>query len=252
VTSFQNFSGSTSSDPRIGHVLAGDGAANGVSAITFADGDDNPFWSYTVTVPANSTRRIANFATLSGLKSVAATNSAAISSGSMSDLWTGLTLQEKLEIVNFAAVLPPSAPGTPSATVDLNTGATTVTWTAPVDIGGAPITGYTVTTSTAQTCATTGATTCAFSNLPLGEAVTFTVVASNAGGNSPASASSQSVTPATTTTTTTAPVSSGLPYTGQNDRSLAAMGIGLVVVGGGAALVGEATRRRKLRFRRQR
>jgi hypothetical protein len=68
VTSFQNFSGappppgSTSSDVRLGHVLQGPGAPVPLGGINFVDGDDNPYWGYTVTIPPGETASFLNFA----------------------------------------------------------------------------------------------------------------------------------------------------------------------------------------------
>lgn len=46
ITSFQNFSGTTSSDVRLGHVFQGPGAPVPLSAINFVDGGtDNPSWN---------------------------------------------------------------------------------------------------------------------------------------------------------------------------------------------------------------
>ena len=78
-------------------------------------------------------------------------------------------------------------------------GQVTVSWTAPAD-NGATITAYTVTASSGETCATTGTgapTTCIVSGLTNGTSYTFTVVATNEGGDSPASAASNAVVPAT-------------------------------------------------------
>jgi hypothetical protein len=63
VSTFQNYSGTTSSDPRLGHVLQGAGASTPLSFINFANGDDNPFWGYTMTLQPGETRIIMNFAT---------------------------------------------------------------------------------------------------------------------------------------------------------------------------------------------
>ncbi|TIC83621.1 fibronectin type III domain-containing protein, partial [Nocardioides sp. GY 10113] len=72
----------------------------------------------------------------------------------------------------------------------------TITWTAP-STNGAPITGYTVTsTPGAKTCTTTGALSCTITGLTNGTAYTFTVVATNTIGDSPASDPSTTVTPA--------------------------------------------------------
>jgi len=73
-----------------------------------------------------------------------------------------------------------------------NDGAVTVNWTAPANNGSA-ITGYTVTASGvgAQTC-TTATTSCQVTGLTNGTPYTFTVVATNAMGNSAPSAASAS------------------------------------------------------------
>ena len=71
----------------------------------------------------------------------------------------------------------------------------TVSWTAPASNGGSDITNYTVTSSGGQTCST-ATLTCVVTGLTNGTAYTFSVVATNAVGNSPASTASASVTPA--------------------------------------------------------
>ncbi len=98
-----------------------------------------------------------------------------------------------------------SAPVTPSVPPDAPTGITavpgnttaTISWTAPADNGGVPISGYTVTASPGpRTCTTTSLTSCTISALTNGVSYTFTVTATNARGTSPASAPSNAVTPA--------------------------------------------------------
>ncbi len=87
----------------------------------------------------------------------------------------------------------PNAPGTPTAVA--GNGAADVSWTAPV--GGEAPASYTVTSSPGGlTCtATAPATTCNVAGLTNGTAYTFSVVATNSGGNSSASSASNSVTP---------------------------------------------------------
>ena len=88
----------------------------------------------------------------------------------------------------------PSQPAQPSATAGNTT--IDVSWTAPAD-NGSPITGYTVTASTANgpagSCSTTGATSCTISGLRNGQDYTVTVVARNANGDSPASSGAQAI-----------------------------------------------------------
>ncbi|HEY0492053.1 MAG TPA: fibronectin type III domain-containing protein, partial [Candidatus Dormibacteraeota bacterium] len=77
----------------------------------------------------------------------------------------------------------------------------TVTWSAPADDGGSPITSYTVNTVGGGPTVTTadGTTLSAtVTGLANGTAYTFTVVATNAAGNSSASTASAAVTPGAT------------------------------------------------------
>jgi uncharacterized protein (TIGR02145 family) len=76
----------------------------------------------------------------------------------------------------------------------------TVTFTAPVSDGGSAITGYTVTSSPSSLTGTGSASPITITGLTNGIAYTFTVIATNAIGNSVASSSSNSVTPTGTTT----------------------------------------------------
>ena len=95
------------------------------------------------------------------------------------------------------AVCPATVPGAPTAAVaDPGDTIASVSWTAPADTGGAPITRYTATASPGgATCTTTGATTCLFTGLRNGTAYTFTVTATNVAGTSAASTASTRVTP---------------------------------------------------------
>lgn len=91
------------------------------------------------------------------------------------------------------------APGAPqSVTATAADASAQVSWAAPSNDGGSPITAYTVTSAPdGRTCSTDGALTCTVEGLANGTAYTFTVVATNAVGNSPASKASAPLTPAT-------------------------------------------------------
>ena len=88
---------------------------------------------------------------------------------------------------------PPGAPTSVTATA--GTGQATVSWTAPASTNGSAIAGYTVTSSPGGFTATSTTTSAVVKDLSGGVAYTFTVIATNTGGNSAASADSSAVTP---------------------------------------------------------
>lgn len=95
-----------------------------------------------------------------------------------------------------------NVPGAPvKATAEPFNQSARVTWAAPTDLGGSPLTRYVATASTGQQCAApAGATSCTVSGLSNGTAVTFTVVAENSEGAS-AEARTGAVTPFAVPTT---------------------------------------------------
>jgi hypothetical protein len=99
-----------------------------------------------------------------------------------------------------AAVTPATVPGSPTAVTATVASATSVlvTWTAPTSTGGLPVTDYYVTGAPGgQLCYSpaVASPSCTVTGLTAGVSYTFTAVAANAAGNSPASAPSNAVTP---------------------------------------------------------
>jgi len=111
VTTFQNFSGTTTSDPRLGHVFQQTGAPVQLSGIFFANGNDRPFWGYTFTLAPGQTKIIMNFVTGQPTKAAANAKSAELA-GLPPNAVQCLTTTDQQEIVNFNA-----APVVPIATV---------------------------------------------------------------------------------------------------------------------------------------
>ena len=96
------------------------------------------------------------------------------------------------------SVTPSSVPGAPTiGTATKGNAQATVTFTAPASNGGSAITGYTVTSSPGGLTGTGSASPITVTGLTNGTAYTFTVIATNANGNSLASSASNSVTPST-------------------------------------------------------
>ena len=105
-----------------------------------------------------------------------------------------------------SAFTPATTPTAPSGVTGLSeNGEVALSWTAPSDDGGAAITGYLVTPSIGGVAQTpisfsSTATTETVTGLTNGSAYTFTVVAINSAGDSPASSPSAPITPATVPT----------------------------------------------------
>lgn len=103
VTTFQNFSGTTSSDPRIGHVLQGEGTLlSPVMSVNFANGDDNPYWWYALVIPPGKTARILTFVTGQPSKAAAASKAAELAALHANPrTLVCITATERTEIRNF-------------------------------------------------------------------------------------------------------------------------------------------------------
>ena len=112
--------------------------------------------------------------------------------------------------VNFSGgagatpITVPDAPTSPVATV--GNAQASIAFTAPGANGGSAITGYTVTSNPGSFTATGASSPLVVTGLTNGTAYTFTVVATNAAGNSVASAASAAATPRTVPGAPTSPV----------------------------------------------
>lgn len=108
VTTWQTWGNPTpsrSSDPRLGHVLWGPGGV-GPSVVSFADGDDSPYWAFHVVVPANQTRILLHFVTGQPSKAAARAKAAELASNPLTATAAAcLTEQERTELVNFAGAV---------------------------------------------------------------------------------------------------------------------------------------------------
>lgn len=103
VTTFQAYSGNTSSDVRLGHVFQGPGGAVGLAGVTFVNGDDSPFWYYTMTLAPGETKIIMNFGVGQLSNAASAAKSAELASlGSPASL-ACMSPTEIAQVANFAA-----------------------------------------------------------------------------------------------------------------------------------------------------
>jgi len=105
VSSFQNYSGTTSSDVRLAHVLQSPAPGVPLTGIHFVDGDDNPFWGYTFTLAPGETKIIANFV-VGQPSNAAAMSKAAQIAALPGNALQCTTLAEQQEIANFQAAVP--------------------------------------------------------------------------------------------------------------------------------------------------
>src|SRR6185295_15768081 len=101
VATFQSYTGTTSPDVRLGHVLWGPGAPTTLANSTFVNGDDNPFWAYTFTLAPGETRAILNFATGQPSKAAAAAKAAELV-GLPDPSIQCLSTVEQQQVTNFA------------------------------------------------------------------------------------------------------------------------------------------------------
>lgn len=111
VATFQNYSGTTTSDPRQAAVLQSPGASVPLAGINFVNGNDRPYWGYTFTLQPGQTGIIANYVALAPSKAAAAAKAASLVSVPANALQC-MTAQEQSEVLNF--VTAPAAAAVPT------------------------------------------------------------------------------------------------------------------------------------------
>lgn len=103
VGTMQNFSGTTSSDPRLAHVLQGNGVDGVLHESGFANGDDNPYWTYELTLAPGETRIVANFVVVEANIALANGTAAALAANPLTDC---MSEEEIAQLANFDATPP--------------------------------------------------------------------------------------------------------------------------------------------------
>ena len=179
--------------PAISSVAPGNGQAT--VAFTSRGTGGQPITSYTATARTGSPTATGPGVTASGTSSPL----------TITGLTNGTTYYVTVYATNLAGnsiesspygVLPSTVPGAPTnVTATLISGGVSVAFTPPTSTGGAPINSYMVTSSPGGITATGGQGPITVRGLTNGVTYTFTVVATNAAGSSPASAPSNPVTP---------------------------------------------------------
>ena len=126
----------------------------------------------------------------------------------------------------------PAAPTNLVAIAGAPSGTVALSWVAPTDMGGSPITSYLVTSQPGGATCTSGSTSCTVTGLTVGQSYLFTVTATNGVGTSSASTFSNPITVLGTTP------AAALPSTGFSSAPLEAgmaflallLGMGLVLL----------------------
>ena len=181
---------------------AGDGLAN-ISWTPPASNGGDPITTYTVmSSPPGGAIIVAAPATTALITGLVNGKTYTFSVTASSDLGTGPASAPSNSVTPSAGATAPGAPTAVTATA--GNAQASVTWTAPVSNGGSAITSYTASVATVNGVApvtpitasvAAPATTATVTGLTNGSAYTFTVVAVNAIGTSPASIPSNSITP---------------------------------------------------------
>jgi uncharacterized repeat protein (TIGR01451 family) len=228
ITSFQAYSGNVSTDVRTGVVIQGTGAPTPVSNITFVNGNDRPFWNYSITLAPGQTKAILIFSTGQPSKAAANAKSAALAL-LPANATQCLSATELGQIVNFAvnadlsivkSTAAPVAFGSNPITFTLavtNNGPSSANTVSVVDTLPAGST-FVSASGTGWVCNNVaGTVTCTVASLPLGAApvinLTFNappvVTAGTLSNTATVSSATTDPTPANNSSTKTVPIFPG-------------------------------------------
>ena len=149
IGTFQTYSGTTSSDPRLGHVLQGPGAPVPLAALSFVDGDDNPAWAWDVTIQPGETVRFMNFVAIESSKTAAHESAGDLASMATGPdgIASGLRCLDETAIGQLKNFAMPDVT-VAGVTVSETAGVATVTFTRAASGAGATVT-FTVTPGSA-------------------------------------------------------------------------------------------------------
>lgn len=192
--------------PSAPEILSRERSGSGSITIFFlpADGNGAPITEYTATSSPGS---------LTGTVAAASIDSGVTVTGLTNGTDYTFTIKSTNEIGDSAAsaatvmLRAGTTPGAPTiGTATASDAQASVAFSAPASDGGLPITSYTATASPGGATASGSVSPIVVTGLQNGVAHTFTVVATNAEGNSAASAASNSVTPTQSTTVPGPPI----------------------------------------------
>ena len=100
IATMENYVNGTSPDPRLAHIVSGPGGKIGVSQLSFANGNDTPFWEYSFDLNPGQSAIVMHFITAQATKAAAIAKARELASGSGNGLQC-LTPGEIRLIINF-------------------------------------------------------------------------------------------------------------------------------------------------------
>ncbi|NUM54771.1 MAG: hypothetical protein HUU46_14090 [Candidatus Hydrogenedentes bacterium] len=132
VVSYEDYTAGKSPDPRLSHVFQGPNRRQGISSITFANGNGQPFWEYEIDINAGATVIVMNL--VSGQPSIAEAIAKAEELALVPETAVAcLSDTERSQVVNFDVTEPTCTMTSSSSNpTNLTTIPVTVTFSEPV------------------------------------------------------------------------------------------------------------------------